>query len=245
MLITDFGHDPDDAIALSYLIEHRVVPEVIIVTPGFDHQVKCLNGFLKLYNLNSQIAIFTAMVKSDDHNCGPHSLFYDSTNYKNVYSLLDKKNLSFKNGLCLGPPKNCKERVYCEEIVIQGGYSPNSIKPLEKFAGMTSCQSFNPNGAPKDFEWLLEQTVGNRYVVGKNVCHGYTLSDVGWRPQERLVSKFYGQLNPHKKMHDVLAAKIYMNKDIGFWEQAKPLRVNGQYTTIQTTEKIFSLIGLK
>lgn len=243
ILITDFGHDPDDAIALSYLIEHGVIPEYIVLTPGHYDQTKCLNGFLCLYNLD--IPIIRAMsCEFNNYNSGKHKLFFkDEEIETDLLSCVDK--LLFKKGLVIGPPKNVSNRIWCDEIYIQGGYSPNSIKPLEKFIGIKSAPSFNPGGAHSDFEWLLKQTNNGRYLVGKNVCHGYTMKDIGWKPTESTVKKFFNLLSPDKKAHDVLASKLFIDKNFGIWEQAEPLRVKNEYTTIPTSKQIFTLIGIK
>lgn len=242
ILVTDFGHDPDDAIALSYLIENDVIPECIVLTPGHDNQIKCLNGFLKLYDLSVRI-IKAVLSDSTSYNPGKHKLFFNNKDVT-TETLLDIEKLIFKKGLVIGPPKNAYNRIWCDEIYIQGGYSPNSIKPLEKFINIRAAHSFNPGGAPEDFKWLLTQTNNSRFLVGKNVCHGYTMKDIGWKPTEPTVNKFFNLLSPNKKAHDVLAAKMFMDNSHGIWERAMPIKTPQGYTTLPTEKNIFSLIGL-
>ena len=99
-------------------------------------------------------------------------------------------------------------------MVFQGGYSPNSINPLPKFKGIKEVQSFNPSGAKEDFNLLLKSSdiIYKRYV-GKNVCHGYTNSDLRtiWEPSAKKVSQFWNMLKDKKAMHDVLAAQCMLN----------------------------------
>ena len=47
-----------------------------------------------------------------------------------------------------------------------------------------------------------------------------------------------------KAMHDVLAAKCFLDDSIGIWEQAKPTWNGNKLFTTQTNENIFTLIGL-
>ena len=132
-------------------------------------------------------------------------------------------------------------------MFFQGGYSPNSIEPLEKFKGMEAVPSFNPNGAKKDFNKLLESDkIVNKYYIGKNVCHGFTKEKLTqiWEPKQPRIKAFWDKLSPTKAMHDVLAAMMLQNKDLGIWEQAKPYWTGGKLTTVPTDEQIFTLIGL-
>ena len=59
----------------------------------------------------------------------------------------------------------------------QGGFAGEGVVPredqLEKFAGLTTCPSFNLNGDPKTvLRALKEPGIGLRRFVSKNVCHG-------------------------------------------------------------------------
>jgi hypothetical protein len=149
--------------------------------------------------------------------------------------------------LIIGPAKNIGDILRCEELYFQGGYSPNSIVPLPKFDGMNNVPSFNPNGAPKYFEALLTTNdIRQRYYIGKNVCHGFTKGDLRkmWEPKNKLVLKFWNELSESKAMHDVLAAMMFINKDMGIWERAKPIKTKNGYTTEPTTEEIYTLIGV-
>lgn len=247
MILTDFGHDPDDLIALSYIIEKGKIPNVIILSPGFKEQVSILSGFLKSYNLSVTIA--TCQDKqSDNYNSGKHRMFISEP--FSHFSLTHEKLVGFveKKALIIGPARNLGGKLKCNKMYFQGGYSPNSLDPLEKFKGMKSVQSFNPSGAKTDFNMLLESNdIEEKHYIGKNVCHGYTKSDLQrhWVPKNKLVRKFFDELEPSKKMHDVLAAQLYLNDDIGIWEQAKPCWDGMKLTTVPTDEKIYSLIGIK
>jgi DNA-binding IclR family transcriptional regulator len=66
-----------------------------------------------------------------------------------------------------------------------------------------------------------------------------------WKPENSLVLQFWNQLDKSKAMHDVLAAILFTDKNLGIWEQAKPMWVGNKMTTIPTTEEIYTLIGVK
>lgn len=244
---TDFGHDPDDAIALAYLIEHGVTPNCISITPGAWEQELALTGFLESYFQTSWLVGNIDLEKSTRNakhvEIGKHKIFY--TNFKRIFFPIENKEVD--KALIIGPAKNVGGTLNCKELYFQGGYSPNSIVPLPKFRGKQSVPSFNPNGARKDFDQLLTtQDIEKRYYIGKNICHGFTkerLSKI-WEPKNVVVKKFWNQLKPTKAMHDVLAAIMFINKDIGIWEQAEPTKLDGGWTTVPTDKEIYTLIGV-
>lgn len=248
ILMTDIGHDPDDAIALSYLIEHNWVPDYIIISPGFPLQVEIAYGICCAYNVNPKFGFFTSKNLTDDANyvSGKHSIFTG----KKITSkcLSDIEYISGDESLIIGPATNIGKRLECTKMVFQGGYSPNSINPLPKFKGIKEVQSFNPSGAKEDFNLLLKSSdiIYKRYV-GKNVCHGYTNSDLRtiWEPSAKKVSQFWNMLKDKKAMHDVLAAQCMLNPAGYEWENAKPIWINNKMSTHPTEASIYSLIGIK
>lgn len=242
ILVTDIGHDPDDVIALSYLIENNIIPTDILVYPGYSLQLNLTYSILKLYGVDSRIAS-TTNKKSEKYNPGKHTsllLFSYNQTYKISEYNTDKV-------LIIGPAKNLGNKIKCEELFFQGGYSPNSILPLEKFKGIKQVQSFNPCSAKEDFLALRDSSsINNRYYIGKNVCHGYTRENLSkvWSPSNEKIKEFYINLNLNKAMHDVLAAQCFINKNIGIWSQESPKFILNQMTTEYTNKNIWSLIGL-
>lgn len=257
LLHTDFGHDPDDAIALAYLIEHNHIPSTINIVPGFWKQEQILSGFMDLYisyvfnNINyCKPAQTINQNKEKKYDVGKHKIFINGSKriffpYDKKYSMSDS-DFVFNKALVIGPPKGLANNLECEELFFQGGYSPNSIDQLDKFKGEQAIQSFNPNGAKEDFNYLIETNkIKRKYFIGKNVCHGFTKSNMSWSPKNPIVAKFWNELSDNKAMHDVLAAMLFINKDLGIWEQAKPYWLGNKLTTVPTTENIFTLIGVK
>lgn len=67
--------------------------------------------------------------------------------------------------------------------VMQGCFAGDNLvapeRRLAKFAGRTTCASYNPGGAPKEMlELLATDRIELRQLVSKNVCHG-----VRWTPR--------------------------------------------------------------
>lgn len=247
---TDLGHDPDDAIAIRFLLESGYIPDIIGLTPGYSDQINIIYGLYKDYypSLEPREIYVSTKPKLENelkYNCGKHKIFNNNFGYTaNIISpmIVDK-------ALIIGPAKNLGDNLECKEMFFQGGYSPNSIKPLEKFSGISEVQSFNPSGAREDFKKLLCSTkIETKYYIGKNVCHGFTKEKLkkNWEPLENTTcKKFWDQLDDSKAMHDVLAAILSVNKELGVWEQAKPVFNGLKMTTEPTSEQIYTLIGLK
>lgn len=241
LVVTDFGHDPDDAIALSYLIEHGHIPQVICVTPGFDTQIKIISGFCKSYRI-SPVVLKCSGKEEKQYNPGKHSVFQADAMAEIAHELP-----YFTDCLIIGPALNMGDKIKCNSLFFQGGYSPDSIIPLSKFSGVEAVQSFNPCGAKKDFNLLLDSDIPSKYYIGKNVCHGYTKQELKreWSPENKLVRQFFDRLSDDKAMHDVLAAKCMIDIEIGLWQQAMPVWHGNKLSTIPTDKHIFTLIGLK
>lgn len=248
ILMTDLGHDPDDAIALSYLIEHGWIPDHIILSPGFPLQVEIAVGICDAYGVQPKFGFFTSksLTNNENYNPAKHKVFIGKT--QKTTCLLDDKVTSIigHEALIIGPAKNIGGKLKCSKMVFQGGYSPNSIKPLEKFKNIKAMQSFNPSGAKNDFNMLLtSKEIDVKMYVGKNVCHGYTKSDLKqiWEPSQQKAKSFWDTLDDTKAMHDVLAARCMLEHSAFEWEQAKPVWFKNKMSTCQTEDTIFTLIG--
>lgn len=246
LIMTDLGHDPDDAIAISYLIEHNCIPDSIILSPGFPIQVEIAAGLCDLYKIKPNLITAKDLKSNGKYIPGKHKILLGKS--YGSFPLTHPKLNSFveSKALIIGPATNLGDKLKCGTMVFQGGYSPNSIKPLDKFAGVEAVQSFNPCGAKNNFNKLLEsKEIYCKMYVGKNVCHGYTKEELrrSWQPENKIVRSFWNELKDEKAMHDVLAAQCLL-KPIDFrWERAKPIWVGNKLSTEYTDELIFSLIG--
>jgi len=166
---------------------------------------------------------------------------YDSLNHPKLLGFQDNE------ASIIGPPKGIGGKLKCGQMVFQGGYSPNSIHPLEKFKNEQWVQSFNPSGAKKDFNLLLEsKDIFLKMYVGKNVCHGFTkeILKKEWEPNNKIIKEFWDKLKDNKAMHDVLAAKCLIEPTKYIWERKAPIWNKNKMSTTSTDELIFSLIGI-
>jgi hypothetical protein len=244
LLHTDIGHDPDDAIALAYLLESGYNPDYITIAPGFKGQCDIVYGILREYDRKPYPIIMRSEDKIGNYEPGKHSalmangLFYD----------LLMGTIPVKDAIIIGPAKNLGGRIKANRMFFQGGYSPNSVAPLDKFKGETHVQSFNPSGARSDFKQLLsDDAIVAKYYIGKNVCHGFTKADVEkiWKPKSKKMANFFDEHKPTKATHDVLACMIFTGQIKPIWEQASPEFSGLKMTTVSTTKEIYSLIGIE
>lgn len=244
LLHTDLGHDPDDAITIAFLLQHGYIPDIVGLIPGYYEQVEIANSIFNDFSLSGPNYYMSGKPEKSYHP-GKHKIFL-SDDFKCQYSEI--KPMSIERALIIGPAKNLGNNLECEEMFFQGGYSPNSINPLEKFKDMKEVQSYNPSGAREDFKRLLaSDRIKRKYYVGKNVCHGFTKADLQkiWTPITSKSKIFWDSLDDSKAMHDVLAAILFIDKEKGIWEQAKPVFNGLKMTTEPTSEEIYTLIGLK
>lgn len=241
-LHTDIGHDPDDAVALSYLIEREFIPMYISITPGYSEQCAIVRRILREYGVEPGVALYGVSQSHKKYEAGKHSFLIDNPTVLNPIKSLRSTDL-----VVLGPAKNLSGKIKTERLWFQGGYSPNSIKPLEKFSGRDSVQSFNPSGAREDFKKIVDSDIPEKRFIGKNVCHGFTKVDMMkiWRPQTKIMQMFLDKLDDTKAMHDVLACMIFTGDIEPVWEQAKPQFRGLELTTVPTGEACYSLIGIR
>jgi len=232
VLETDIGRDPDDLIALLYLIHKGLAPNVVCITPGDTDQIAIADFVRTYFGLNFHIKIPKG---NREKRIGKSSS--GGTHYKllKMYgadlSCQDDGEITI-NDMCrvlsIGPMTNLRELFGGKEhlmadVVIQGGFCPYSIATpsikLEKFVGKESMPTFNFNGDHSAADWMFNTTAFKRYV-GKNVCHAFEftkedlwLYDLQSRAGFLLLDflQLYFAKHASKKMHDLLAAMIFRN----------------------------------
>lgn len=241
-LHTDIGHDPDDAVALAYLLEKGYVPDYISITPGYIEQSSIVHRIMGEYGVQERATYFKVSEPTKQYDPGKHKLLLASPFY-----LEPIVSIPSTDAIVIGPPKSLGEKLKTKKLWFQGGYSPNSIKPLEKFVGRDSVQSFNPSGAREDFKKIVDSDIQEKRFIGKNVCHGFTKADMirVWKPKSKIMQMFLDKLDDSKAMHDVLACMIFTGDIEPVWEQAKPQFRGLELTTVPTGEACYSLIGIK
>ena len=138
---------------------------------------------------------------------------------------------------------------FFKEWTCQGGFAGDNIVPpefrLPKFAGKITCPTFNLNGDSRAAKELLCQPetplIPLVRMVAKNVCHGMFYSPEvdsripsGAHPGLDFIKdgmKHYFIGHPGgKALHDVVAAVMALNPDIGTWISVTPYREkNGEW----------------
>lgn len=240
---TDLGHDPDDLFAISYLILAGYSISHICLTPGSPYQVQLARMICRELGCDARII---ANKPSENHGYGK---MY--TDLLRLYPISDDKpdcyiyeidKVEPSDLVLLGAAKNCS-KLDCDwqNITIQGGFCPYSlheptkIPKLDKFVGLNSCPSYNPNGDRKGFELIANTPCGRRLFVTKNVCHTVEVDrTVMGLVENTFVLNAFEYLFRYtntKKMHDLLAAVVHGNRMVCDWVQGKVIKANTGWTT--------------
>jgi len=131
--------------------------------------------------------------------------------------------------------------------VAQGGFAGDNLVPperrLAKFAGRTTCESFNFGGDKKGtLAALASPQIAQRDLVSKNVTHGFAWdADL----QARLLATpdlhagaalardamtVYLREHPEGKLlHDPLAACAILDREAFLWEEVEVIYERGQW----------------
>lgn len=131
--------------------------------------------------------------------------------------------------------------------VAQGGFAGDNVVPAEhrlaKFAGRTTCLSFNFNGDKKaTLQALTSERIGKRILVSKNITHG-VVYDAAFheclRPRRADTAgliliyeamEHYLRIRPEGKMlHDPLAACVAINPAIANLVEVEVFREHGEW----------------
>lgn len=256
--------DPDDFITLLRLLDHPKVDLIaVVVTPGYPDQIGLVRWALKQFNISIPVGAYKYENKLDRVTPKAVSQWhYDSFgDIHNSYDALDGGrlladilgyNITFLTG---APPKNLGrameikgQKLELGVWVAQGGFAGDNVVPkeyqLDKFKGLTTCQTFNLNGAPGVVKKALDHKgIQQKFFVSKNVCHG-VLYDKEMHEKVRKVKNNYLSLNmiwesmelylkkkDHKALHDPLAAMCAIDRSIGLWSEVEVYRdhKNGEW----------------
>ena len=114
---------------------------------------------------------------------------------------------------------------------------------LAKFDGRETCPTFNFGGAPKVAEALLASPhIGEKLLVGKNVCHGVAWHQAFHDAVKALPRRtagvdlvvqgmeLYLEKNPEgKKLHDPLAGMVAIEPDLCEFSRVECYRYKGEW----------------
>lgn len=262
--------DPDDFMTLLWLADHPGVElRAVLVTPGSEDQCRLVRWGLDLCGRAStpigalhgpswwasadgakpRVSGFHQKVYG--HGVLEHPVGEVSAGPALLAELLrGGSNLTVVVGSApknLGATFNDFPEVALSRWVQQGGFAGDALvaAPLPKFAGRTTCPSFNPGGAPRQTLALLASPrITSRLFVSKNVCHG-----VLWTPalQARLKQRLPGSSRrglgtmihaldryledrgTAKAMHDLVAAACALDEGVCDFAEVEIYRERGEW----------------
>jgi pyrimidine-specific ribonucleoside hydrolase len=133
-------------------------------------------------------------------------------------------------------------------LFVQGGFAGDDVVPpedrLPKFAGRTTCPSFNLNGDPKSALLVVERAAwfADLRFVSKNVCHGVVwdrevadavaagieAAEGRWRRALELIALGLRGMDG-KALHDPFAACCAIDPPIARWARVVPYRARGEW----------------
>ena len=186
--------DPDDILALLFILEHpRAQLKAIVMSPGSPDQIGLIKHLLiKYHHPDIPVGAFNL-----NHPKATVSDWYYKTfgDFESSRDAVDGATLILEHCtpdttmLCCGPMRNLGKAIQVADethrdltlgkVVIQGGFAGKNIVPeahiLEKFKDKEMVPSWNLDGAQEDTSRVLRSSRCSEIrMVSKNVCHGVT-----------------------------------------------------------------------
>jgi inosine-uridine nucleoside N-ribohydrolase len=246
--------DPDDFLTLLLLLDHpRVDLRAVTVTPGSPAQVGVVrHGLALLDRTDVRVGAFDRTHAEPAVSVWHYEAFGDvapSTDAEPGPDLLLELVDEHTTLLTGGPNHNLGAALARREDwrigawVAQGGFAGEGVVPRErqlpKFAGRTTCPTFNLNGAPEQaLRGLAHPGMGIRRFVSKNVCHGVIYDDAmhervaPLRHRRRSLEIVWTAMGQYlisqkrgKAFHDPLAACCAIDPSVGTWAEVDLYRV--------------------
>jgi hypothetical protein len=266
--------DPDDFMTLLWLADHPRVDLVgVLVTPGTTDQARLVRWALERcgkklvqigvrddYDNPKDRVLFAEDPFATPHVSAFHYKVYGeecrrwgfgaTVKGHELLSWLvnDHPELTVVTG---APPKILGAWHPDQKLkrwVMQGCFAgDNLVAPadrLPKFAGKTTCPSFNPGGAHKEtLELLASDRIERRLFVSKNVCHGvvwtpamqWDLEVLATTMRPGLETMIHG-LNRYledkgrgKAMHDLVAAAVALDESVCSFTEVEIYRERGEW----------------
>ena len=252
---TDIGHDPDDFFAINYLIYAGARVRTILISPGDPDQIAIARLICEIHGL--KIPIGTS--KKDRTKLSSGSIHHELLKKYNYpleatadglgEDILVDIMAKYPDSelFVIGPVSSVGAymRKYPEthfkRATMQGGFLPYSlykpISPHEDFMGLQSIDTFNLNGDRPAGLTFLGGNIGERRLVGKNICHTVKFTkDVfsQFKNNNRLfneAAKMYFEKHDSKKFHDPTAAVLHLHPDIGVWFRGNTVKGQPGWTT--------------
>ncbi len=240
--------DPDDLLTLLWLIGNPSVElRAVTITPGTPDQVRFVKHVLSEFGLTIPVGSFNY-----DHPKPGLADWYKAQFPEYTKTTKERPEtgdvliarISDENTIIItgGPLNNLAKTLQehpefkAEKLVIQGGFAGEGVIPremqLEKFAGKTTCESFNLNSDPAAALTVISSEKIPKFFVSKNVCHDvkYTpafhekLKDGQEHPSAlkklfSIMENYLSKKPAGKLLHDPLTASCAIEPEIGSWEK--------------------------
>jgi inosine-uridine nucleoside N-ribohydrolase len=254
--------DPDDVMTLALLATHpRVELMSVTLMPGTQAQAGLVRHVLGLLGVGvgpgpgPRVHSLGGRYPLQNDEKPSVSGFHDKWLGKTkpaapTHRTEDVLDIAARFGCTLltgAPLKNLEGVPRFPRWVAQGGFAGDSVVPpehrLAKFVGKETCATFNFGGAPKVAEAMLASPhIGEKLLVGKNVCHGVAW-DRDFHERVRGLSKrtagldlvFQGMeryLEEHpagKLLHDPLAMAVAIEPDVCEFRRVEMYRSKGEW----------------
>ena len=266
---TDIGHDPDDFFAINYLIYAGVRVRAILISPGDPDQIAITRLLLEHHGLYGDKRIPIGTSKKDRTKLSSGSIHHDLIK-KYKYPLEAKadglsedimvnvvKNYPNCELFVIGPVSGIGKymlnhpETHFKRATMQGGFLPYSLHmpamPHEDFLGKEWMPTFNLNGDRNAGLAFLNGNIGERRMVGKNICHTVMFTkDVfsQFKNNNNLfneAAELYFQRHDFKKFHDPTAAVLHLHPEIGTCYRGKTIKKESGWTSEPSLEGDFIL----
>lgn len=249
--------DPDDVMTLCFLTSHpQVNLTSVSVTPGTDQQIGLVRHVLNLCG-HGHLAVGSHRPGYDKECVSRFHNFWighfdpakpDAEGHEVISrSLREFPKLTILTGAPLKNFTDLDPDTRIHRWVAQGGFAGDNIVPpehrLAKFEGMTTCPTFNFNGAPQvALRLLAAECIEKRLLISKNVCHGMVYDrefhermhphrhdSPGLNLVFRGMEKYLAKRPEGKKFHDPLAACVAVDPSIVEFREVEMVRRKGKW----------------
>jgi len=273
---TDIGHDPDDFFAISYLIAAGVNIRAILISPGDPDQIAIARFLCEETGL--KIPIGTS--KTDRTKLSSGSIHHQLL--KEYHYPLERK----ADGLgvdiiqdivaaypeselfIIGPVSSVGKymskhpETHFKRATMQGGFLPYSLygprQPHFDFEGKNWMPTFNLIGDRPAGIAFLSGNIGERRMVGKNICHTVLFNREVWEKRNNQVdvkniaahnlfdkaALLYLERHDSKKFHDPTAAACHLHPEIGKWIRGNTVKEESGWTTKPNPEGDYVLADI-
>jgi inosine-uridine nucleoside N-ribohydrolase len=250
---TDIGYDADDVLMIIDLAP-RVTIDAILLSPGHPSQVALCRYLFAVMEIEAPpIGVadrahwgqpITRMHQGFmARPFGVREFWNDGPGHEVAHAVL--QTYPEAELLVCGPPLNTG-RLFSQypdqpitRMTIQSGFIGPLVHGLPcirlpEMENATALPCYNFNADPVGSHVLLHADIGERRLVGRNVCHAVTYTAArhatrpAW-PKKHLAARLFDAViptilahRPEKKMHDVVAGIAHRYPELFTWVRGRP-----------------------